>query len=163
MRTASTRLSPRSDRGQGLAARRPGAWLRRPVAHLALIAAGLLLGLVALEIALQVGSLFVRGRGEAGWTESERPLRLLFLGDSNTYGIYVDPSEAYPRVLEARWNGRAGAAKIEALNLGFPGTNSSKLRRDMPRLLRVLRPDAVIVMIGANDLARLPQILRVSR
>ena len=99
---------------------------RRLATRVALVFLGLAVGLLAAELALQIGSFFVGLRGPAEWSAAGRPLRLLFLGDSNTYGIYVDPSEAYPRVLEKEWNRQPAATPVEVLNLGFPGTNSSK-------------------------------------
>lgn len=126
--------------------------------RLGLLLLGLLGGLIVGEVALQIGSLFA-GRGNVGstWHTEGRALRLLFLGDSNTYGVFVDPPQAYPRILESEWNRAAASVALEVLNLGFPGTNSTKVRHDLPRLLRVLRPDALAVMIGANDYWTLPQ------
>ena len=37
------------------------------------------------------------------------------------------------------------------INLGFPGNNSSKILRALPRILQELRPDVVTVMVGTND------------
>lgn len=123
-----------------------------------LLLAGIAGGLVLAEAALQLGSLFAGRAGvDLAWRAEGRPLRLLFLGDSNTYGVFVDPAQAYPRVLESEWNRRAAGSAVEVLNLGFPGTNSTKVRNELPRLLRVLRPDAVLVMIGANDYWTVPE------
>lgn len=138
---------------------RPQPRHRSPLAtSVGLVLLGLVGGLVLAEAALQIGSLFVGPRGNAAaWREDGHRLRLLFLGDSNTYGIAVEPSEAYPRVLEAEWRPPPGEAGLEVVNLGFPGTNSTKVRNDLPRILRVLRPDVLLVMIGANDYWTLPE------
>ena len=106
--------------------------------RLLLIPFGLLLGLVVLELGLQAAAFLVVGadrRLPDSWLTGNR--RVVCLGDSNTYGIYLRTrAEAYPQQLETLWNARAGAPRIEVLNLGYPGTNTSRLRRDFPRCWR---------------------------
>jgi lysophospholipase L1-like esterase len=125
----------------------------RLASRLALIPAGVILGLLLLEALLQVGALAVHASGwraPATWLTGNR--RVLCLGDSNTYGLYLsDRAQAYPQTFERLWNATAGAAHIEVLNLGYPGTNSSRLRRDLPRMLETFAPDLVILMVGSND------------
>lgn len=78
--------------------------------------------------------------------------RVLCLGDSSTYGLYLaDRADAYPQQLEKLWNARGMLPQIEVLNAGYPGTNSSRLRQNFRPMLEAVRPDVVIVMIGAND------------
>jgi len=132
----------------------PRRILRRGV----LVLFGVCLCLLMIEGALRIGALFVGRRldepaaGVGAW-------RMLSVGDSNTYGLYLDKSQAYPKVLEKLWNAHPTKAKgkIEAFNLGFPGTNSSKLAKDFRRMLWTFRPDVVTVMIGANDLWTVPE------
>ncbi|HSQ00399.1 MAG TPA: SGNH/GDSL hydrolase family protein [Candidatus Dormibacteraeota bacterium] len=125
----------------------------RLASRLALIPAGALLGLLLLEGLLQLGALAVRASGwtpPAAWLTGNR--RVLCLGDSNTYGLYLsDRAQAYPQTFETLWNATAGAPRIEVLNLGYPGTNSSRLRRDLPRMLETFAPDVAIIMVGSND------------
>jgi lysophospholipase L1-like esterase len=110
--------------------------------RLALVPIGILLGLLMLEGGLQVGAFFMkrskRGELPVAWVTGN--LRVLCLGDSNTYGLWLERKEAYPQQLEALWNQRVAAPKLEVVNLGFPGTNSSRLVRDLPRLLRRSTP-----------------------
>jgi lysophospholipase L1-like esterase len=123
-------------------------WLRR----LARIAVSFAIYVIALEIFLQSVALFVSVMGrdiETSWITGNR--RILCLGDSNTYGLWLERHEAYPQQLETVWNESGSGSRVEVLNLGFPGTNSSRLRRDFPRMLDTLRPDVVIVLIGVND------------
>ena len=124
-------------------------WLKR----LALVPLGVALGLLALEALLQVAALAVHlggGPTPAAWLTGNR--RVLCLGDSNTYGLYLpDRAQAYPQTFEALWNERVASPRIEVLNLGYPGTNSSRLRRDLPRMLEAFAPDVVILMVGSND------------
>jgi lysophospholipase L1-like esterase len=124
---------------------------------LLVLVVNVVLYLGVLEALLQVGAWWVRATGRelpSEWLTSNR--RILCIGDSNTYGLWLDRDEAYPKQLEAIWNQRIGKPEIEVLNLGFPGTNSSRLRRDLPRMLEVFEPDAVILMIGANDYWTMP-------
>lgn len=128
--------------------------------RLALAPIGLLLALLILEGGLQIGAFFLkrskRGELPVAWVSGN--LRVLCLGDSNTYGLYLEQreKEAYPQQLEALWNARMPAPKLEVLNLGYPGTNSSRLVRDLPRLLETLRPDILILMVGVNDFWTVP-------
>lgn len=125
------------------------------------------LALIPLGIALGLGILELGLRGAAWYTQketrSELPiawvtgnLRILCLGDSVTYGIIVPRDQSYPAQLEALWNERVETPKVEVLNLGFPGTNSSRLVRDLPRLLDTFSPDIAIVMVGVNDFWTVP-------
>lgn len=131
--------------------------MRRAAGRVGLALGGLLLGLVVLELALRAGALVVQATGRElprAWLTGN--LRILCLGDSNTYGLYLERDEAYPAQLEALWNERVESPQVEVLNLGFPGTNSYRLRRDFERVLETFRPDRVIVLIGANDFWTMP-------
>ena len=124
----------------------------RIAAHAALVLFGLFAGLLAIELLLQTGAVLVRAAGRtrpSSWGTSHR--RFLCLGDSNTYGVYVEEHQAYPHVLEQLWNARRDVAPIEVMNLGFPGTNSSHIRNALPKLLSMFHPDVVTVMVGGND------------
>ncbi len=119
--------------------------------RVALVALGFLLFLGLVEGALRIGALFV-GRGLVERPSWSGKWRVLSLGDSNTYGLYLDKTQAYPMVFERLWNAQAGSqAGVEVLNLAFPGTNSSKVVKEFRRMLRTFRPDVVTVMVGAND------------
>jgi lysophospholipase L1-like esterase len=128
------------------------ARLREIAARLGLVLAGVVGGLLLLEIALQAAALVVRlsGLDPVATAPGDR-VRVMCVGDSNTYGLWVERDEAWPRVLERRWNATDGAPPIEVLNLGVPGANSSGLRAALPKLLEAARPAVVVVMVGAND------------
>jgi lysophospholipase L1-like esterase len=116
------------------------------------VGGGLLAGLLVLELILQLSTWGVAATGRelpVSWLTANT--RILCLGDSNTYGLWLERNEAYPQQLEAIWNATPGATPVEVLNMGFPGTNSSRLVRDFGRMLETFQPDLVIVMIGAND------------
>jgi lysophospholipase L1-like esterase len=128
--------------------------------RLALVPIGILLALLMLEGGLQIGAFFLkrskRGEMPVAWVTGN--LRVLCLGDSNTYGLWLEhrEQEAYPQQLEALWNARVAAPKLEVLNLGLPGTNSSRLVRDVPRMLETLHPDILILLVGVNDFWTVP-------
>jgi lysophospholipase L1-like esterase len=128
--------------------------------RLALLPVLVLVYVLVAEAGLQIASFFLRRSTRAempvAWVTGN--LRVLCLGDSNTYGLWLDQreKEAYPQQLESLWNARVTAPKLEVLNLGFPGTNSSRLARDLPRLLETLHPDILVLMVGVNDFWTLP-------
>lgn len=128
--------------------------MKRPIATLALIPLGFAMTAVGLEFILQLGALFVYMSGSEAPTEWTTDTgRILCVGDSNTYGLHLEDrvKESYPAQLEELWNRDSPEAKIEVLNLGYPGTNSSAVRRDLPRMLETFRPQVVVAMIGVND------------
>ena len=70
------------------------------------------------------------------------------LGDSLTAGLGVSPEEAYPAVLEARL--RREGFEYRVINAGVSGDTSAGGLRRIDWVLK-LRPDVVIVALGAND------------
>jgi lysophospholipase L1-like esterase len=113
---------------------------------------GILIYLIALEVFLQIGAWAVKSAGrdvDSAWLAESR--RILCVGDSNTYGLYLEREEAYPQQLETLWNESGRSPTIEVLNFGFPGSNSSHHLRDLPRMLETVKPDLVIALTGAND------------
>lgn len=108
--------------------------------------------ILIIELSLHTRAYYVRRTGRAtakSWQTFNT--RVLMLGDSNTYGLYLDQEESYPGQLETICNATKDNPKIEVINLGYPGTNSSRLLSNFSRLLSTFRPDIVTVMIGAND------------
>lgn len=113
------------------------------------LASGLLLAtLLCLEGILQLGSLFVHGRGGA-WRAGAR-VRVLCVGDSHTYGTGVKREESYPgqlqRLLDERSPGR-----YSVLNLGIPGLSTTQLRHRVPTWLARYEPDVLVVWAGVNN------------
>jgi lysophospholipase L1-like esterase len=125
--------------------------------RLALVLFGVGFALVVLEAALQIGAAFVGARPENQLSWAGGKWRVLALGDSNTYGLYLDRSQAYPKVFENLWNATPGNRQINVLNLGVPGTNSSTVVKNFDRMLRVFHPQLITVMIGANDFWTVPE------
>lgn len=123
-----------------------------------LLPALVLVYVLVAEAGLQIAAFFVRRATRAelpiAWVTGN--VRVLCLGDSHTYGLWVDRSQAYPQQLESLWNQRTLSPKLEVLNVGVPGTNSSRLVRELPQLLETLDPDTLIIMVGGNDFWTLP-------
>jgi acyl-CoA thioesterase I len=70
------------------------------------------------------------------------------LGDSLTAGLGVGVDEAYPAVLEARLRREGFAYRV--VNAGVSGDTSAGGLRRIDWVLK-LRPEVVIVALGAND------------
>ena len=74
--------------------------------------------------------------------------RVVFLGTSLTAGLGVDPSQAYPALLQQKID--SAGLPFEAVNAGVSGETSAGARRRIDWLLR--QPAAVLVIeTGAND------------
>ena len=74
--------------------------------------------------------------------------RLVALGDSLTEGLGVEPDMAYPAQLEKRL--QEAGLDWKVVNAGLSGETSSGLRSRLDWVLKT-RPDAVILVTGAND------------
>jgi len=112
----------------------------------------ILISLVILEAVLQLGALIVKEniwRAKTHWLTAN--VRVLALGDSNTYGLYLPMEDSYPSQLEKQWNTTHPEMPIEIINLGYPGTNSFRLLANLPDILDTFKPDLVLLMIGFND------------
>lgn len=109
--------------------------------------------LFTMELLLQVGSLII----QAGAREMPRNwltdnTRLLAIGDSNTFGLYVEPDESYPAQLQKSWNHSYPKYSIEVLNLGYPGMNSFRILDNIDAMMEKFWPDAVLLTVGVNDI-----------
>jgi lysophospholipase L1-like esterase len=123
----------------------------------ALVLFGLSLSLLIIEVILQIGGLVHRFTGRpqpVAWLTGRR--RVMCVGDSNVYGLWVRREETFPRVLERIWNAATPDAPVEVLNFGMPGLNSSKLRRSFRGLLDTFHPDVVLALVGSNDINSIP-------
>jgi acyl-CoA thioesterase-1 len=73
---------------------------------------------------------------------------LLFVGTSLTAGLGLDPSEAYPALVQEKLD--AAGLRYRVVNAGLSGETSAGARRRLDWLLR--QPVAVLVLeTGAND------------
>ncbi len=117
---------------------------------------GLLLALVVAEMALRVYSAVqvssASSRGRTG-DHDGRPI-VAFAGDSNVYGLYVAPEETLSEEVQ-RLSRREGAVGIHAVNRALPGAPSWVVLEQVREVL-ALRPAAVVVRCGINNLTSIP-------
>lgn len=83
--------------------------------------------------------------------------RVVFLGDSWTYGMGVKGRESFPVQFEKIANGRrppgaAGAPRVQAWPLALPGYNTLNELAALELLFDRLRPDAVVLCPTPNDI-----------
>ncbi len=83
--------------------------------------------------------------------ENKKAFRILCLGDSFTYGIGADARFSYPAQMQEILNKREQDNKVEVFNLGVPGYNSAQVLKKLKEESPNLKPDAVVIMCGAND------------
>lgn len=76
-------------------------------------------------------------------------LRLACLGDSTTFGFKVAEADSYPARLAQLL---AEDYRVEVLNAGVPGYSTLQGLRFLEREVLTLRPDVLVVGLGANDL-----------
>lgn len=81
-------------------------------------------------------------------------VRVLFTGDSFTYGSFVDDSVTVPALLEAAL--RPACPGVRVINAGLGGSTLSDQARLVSRALP-LAPDLVVVMFSENDVTDLRQ------
>jgi len=75
--------------------------------------------------------------------------RILFLGDSITAGLGVQPEEAYPALVIAALKQR-GFTAVEGINAGISGSTSASALARLKWYLRV-KPDLMVLALGGND------------
>jgi hypothetical protein len=122
-----------------------GRWLGQAVGVV-------LLGLVGLEAALRVGSLFAGAffsRSAASGDASR--VKILCVGDSHTYGAPLPREQSYPAQLQRVLDRGFASPRFEVVNLGVPGVNSAFVANRLERQILELRPHAVVAWVGWNN------------
>ncbi|MBI3820917.1 MAG: SGNH/GDSL hydrolase family protein [Planctomycetes bacterium] len=126
----------------------------RPIINKTLcIFGGLAASLILIEVLLRIGSLVVSPMRSAAieWpaSKSDAPLAV-FVGDSHTFGLWVDESDALPAAAEklARENCSPG---FRAANLGRCGATTWITLDEGLRALEKLRPSILICRCGFNN------------
>ena len=77
--------------------------------------------------------------------------RILYLGDSVTFGWQVSQEHRYSDVLERMLVSVYPSRQFETINLALPGYSSFQALRTFETLGRDLEPDIVVACVGAND------------
>ena len=78
-----------------------------------------------------------------------KDLTILFLGDSLTEGLGVNKEQAYPSLVEKKFNTTLDK-KIKVINGGVSGSTTSDAQARLKWYLRS-KPDYVFIALGAND------------
>jgi lysophospholipase L1-like esterase len=114
--------------------------------------AKILLLLISVELALQLLSLMLPlcARKPAGLKPRDT-FRILCLGESTTAAQLHTKDYSWPAQLEEILNRRYGRERVEIINRGKVGTNTSIVLLELPRYLDEDKPDLVISMLGIND------------
>ena len=76
--------------------------------------------------------------------------RILFLGDSCTFGYGVSHDEAFPQVVESMLRGKTGR-EVECINAGVPGYSLFQGYRYLVTEGLRYQPDLVVLNFGWND------------
>jgi len=79
--------------------------------------------------------------------------RILFLGDSVTFGVGVEDDEVFPLLVEKRLNEREspGGRRWETINLSAPGYNLAQESALLEEQFDLWNPDLVALTMGPND------------
>ncbi|MBL8692473.1 MAG: SGNH/GDSL hydrolase family protein [Planctomycetes bacterium] len=128
-------------------------WLQRVAA----IALGLTVGIALDELILQSLAFFQAREVKAHTRETasgeDRPL-VLFVGDSNIYGVYVRREETLPMLVEDL-SRRQGERGVRVRNLAIPGSASWHVLRQIDRGLAE-KPAAIVMTCGINNFSQSP-------
>jgi HEAT repeat protein/lysophospholipase L1-like esterase len=90
-------------------------------------------------------------------TKTPGTWRLAFLGDSVTAGIGLEPREAFPQVLQARYD--ESGTPVEVFGAALWGWSTRQERIAYRRIVRRYAPDEVVVAVCLNDIEELERQL----
>jgi hypothetical protein len=104
----------------------------------------------ALPYHIKINSLGYRG-DELPLKPAAGEFRIFAVGDSGTFGVFVDDSETLPAQLESALRGRCRESAIRVVNAGLPGGTIWGEDEIVERGL-VLEPHLVVLFFHENDL-----------
>ncbi|QQG43491.1 MAG: SGNH/GDSL hydrolase family protein [Candidatus Daviesbacteria bacterium] len=96
------------------------------------------------------------GYRDRDFTIQKRPetYRIYTLGDSYTYGWYIDnPAQSFPKVLEKKLQQEFGADAVEVINAAKPGFNFAAEVERFENEGVLFNPDLTVIGINILDLA----------
>ena len=82
-------------------------------------------------------------------------VRILALGDSQTFGVGVRSDETWPKQLERALEAAQPTHRFEVLNAGLPASATLNQARLLPRLLEAYHPACVVLGFYVNDVVAL--------
>lgn len=118
---------------------------------LALIALGIVLSLVILEIGLRLGGfifLTLQEMNNKVSLDDQQTIRILCLGESTTA---LGGNAVYPRQLEEILNSRQHDLKFKVINKGIPSITTYHVVTHLDGYLDQYKPQIVTAMMGIND------------
>jgi lysophospholipase L1-like esterase len=77
--------------------------------------------------------------------------RIIALGDSHTFGVGVNLTDSYPKILEQLLNEKNDSQKYEVLNFGIPGANLVEKIEFLKEKGLSFNPDLVILQWNTDD------------
>jgi lysophospholipase L1-like esterase len=101
-----------------------------------------------------------QGFRDREFTLSKPPntIRILAMGDSWTYGWYVNLNDTWPKRLEKLLNERRSKLKFEVFNLGVPGYDIWNVANLFVKKGYIYNPDILLISFIDNDVAPEPQV-----
>ncbi len=81
------------------------------------------------------------------------PQRVVMLGDSFTFGFWVPQDNAFPQVLEKRWQEKLGKNEIAVLNAGVVSYSPLLEKLMYEKELAAWKPQVVLLVLDATDVA----------
>jgi lysophospholipase L1-like esterase len=81
--------------------------------------------------------------------DNARRVRVLVLGDSFSYGVYLPPEQSYPAQLQAVLEGDYGQ-RFQFINAAQPGRSPSMIWHDLDTVLDATKPDHILLLAGFN-------------
>lgn len=91
-----------------------------------------------------------------------KTFRIVTIGDSHTFGLYVNPSNNYPTQLELKLNNQkcSNISNFEVINMGVPGYDLDyTIERFKSKGLKY-SPDLVIWLIKPDDVFQINELMR---
>ena len=98
---------------------------------------------------VRINALGVRG-AEVTPRPAPGTVRVLALGDSQTFGNGLDLAQTWPKQLEQRLHAAPGS-RWEVVNAGVPGTDTWQHEILLRRLVAAVHPHAVVLALYVND------------
>lgn len=93
--------------------------------------------------------------------KSENTFRIITLGDSHTFGLYVDPIKNFPAQLDKILTDICKESpKIEVLNLGVPGYDLIYSIERFSRRGQKYNPDLVVWLIKDDDILQINSLIK---
>ncbi|MEC9376042.1 MAG: SGNH/GDSL hydrolase family protein [Pseudomonadota bacterium] len=83
---------------------------------------------------------------------SDELYRIVAIGGSTTFGVYVPWDQSYPYHLELELRNRINSKNIEVVNAGMTGSTSAESLHRLFTQILSLKPDMVIIYHAYNDL-----------